>query len=621
MIHSLPIEHLSPTQLKALKSLKSNQPVEIRSNSINEIIEIINLLIEKGISISCNPRTLRYLQNYKDRHLQTESKEELEKLANAYHSAILKLKSKYNFCYPKTNLALRHQYLNVLGSYDFNSSTDFDLDSRLKGSPLSISENTIDQSKLFSIYKRTWNRYIDIDPLMDKYYLEPINETLPNVLEIWIKKVNTISHDIRTGLKEIVDEERNRILSIKKQLTQHLVNYQHSQSDLELDKMRQKIGFLLADLPNENENTLSELVMYAVSNWPKVTSKYLSRHSRRFNSRNHQSVIIYDAMHELRTLLTEINENGFIKVEVSNTPLSYEKQIIKVEGLLSQLLHCKHWIIDEAEYITWKRFYTSLSEEDKAIIDVLISLEKDNQQNQLKYMEIQKWKDKASANGVITSDDSLTVFEAYKNLNNVIDWSLVNLSADTLTTGDYQISFDGVDYRLSNTIKKDDKNSIVLIDKNLDDIEPMVTLDYYSRIKQANQLTDAIIASKAKIKVYQTKTVNIISCLRDIDNEKVNSILASSKINELKGESEAELVKGSILAEDQEKIILVYDDLINVNETQHYFWQRLVLQCMSSAGYKVISINTEDTFNHIDLEEHLYPYTNHQSNISTESAI
>ena len=51
MIHLLPTEHLSPTQLLALKRLESGDQIEVRSTSINSLIEIINLL-NKGTEIT-----------------------------------------------------------------------------------------------------------------------------------------------------------------------------------------------------------------------------------------------------------------------------------------------------------------------------------------------------------------------------------------------------------------------------------------------------------------------------------------------------------------------------------------------------------------------------------------
>lgn len=622
MIYTLPTEHLSPIQLKAFRSLVSGEAVEVRSTSINGLIEIINLLDKgKNTTYCCNPHTIRHLQSYKDRHSHPEAAHEVQRLSDEYTLAIDRLKSNYASCYPQAEAAVRHQYLAVLRSYGQNITDDFDVDNRLKGTTLAISNRDLDLSALLSNYKRTWDRYVEIDPMQRMYYTLPIDESLPCDLTTWITAVEEVYNDLQKGLNEIIDEEKSRILSIKKQLTQHLVNYQHGQSKSELDQMKQKIGFLIADLPKDYISDIPKLVMFAISNWGSVTAKYLARHSRRFNSRNHQSVLMYEAMHELRALLRDIDENGLIKVDISNNPLSYEKQIIQVEDLLHQLIFCKYWIADEGDYIEWRRFYATTTVEDKSLLDILTTMDPSDLQDQLKYIEIQKWKDNVKDKGVPTADDSHALFEAYKELNAIIDWSAVKLVATAVSSGDYEVTFDGAHYILSNESDTDVKSSFTLNDKTLENIRPMVTLDYYNKSKQANQLAEAVIASKAEMRTFQTKSLNIISCLDDSDNEEMLRLLASAKINELKGESVSDLIKGSILEEGKEKILLVYDDVLNVQQIEHYIWQRLVLQCMSSAGYKVISINTEDALDHVGLDKYLASYLPSPSNVTVKHAL
>ena len=95
MNYVLPSEQLSPTQLQALTSLESGTPTEIRSTSINRLIEILNLLVHANdTTISCNPHTFRLLHNYKERHSQTETALEVETLADVYHRAIKQFKDK-----------------------------------------------------------------------------------------------------------------------------------------------------------------------------------------------------------------------------------------------------------------------------------------------------------------------------------------------------------------------------------------------------------------------------------------------------------------------------------------------------------------------------------------------
>ena len=579
--------------------------------------------MNKGTEITfcCNPLVLRNLQNYKERHSQPEGLQDVKKLSESYSLALDQIKNNYDSCYPKAEKAIKHQYLALLRSFGQNLTDNVDVDGRLKGIRLGLSNRNIEMSTLLSNYKRTWDRYFEIDPMQHIFYTTSIDESLSFDLAMWITTVNEIYNDLQKGLNEIIEEEKSRILGIKKRLKQHLVDYQHNQTETDLEQIRRKIGFLTADLPKEYNGDISKLAMFAVNNWESVTVKYLARHSRRFNSRNHQSMLMQEAMKRLRAVLRDINQNGLVIVNISNNPLSYEKQIIQVEDLLHQLYFCKYWIADEGDYIAWRKFYETTTIEDKSLLNILTTLDSSDLQDQLKYIEIQKWKNYVRDKGIPTTDDSHALFESYKAFNAVIDWSYVKLVADTVYNGDYTMTFDGAHYILSNISNTAQRSSITLNDKTLENIKPMITLDYYNKSKQANQLAEAVVASKAKIRTFQTKSLNIISFLDYTDNEEILRLFANAKINELKGESESDLIKGSILEEGKEKILLVYDDMLNVRLIEHYIWQRLVIQCMSSAGYTVISVNTEDALDHISLEKYLASYLHSPSNVTTKYAL
>jgi len=608
MTNYRPTEHLSPTQLQAYLSLESDKSVEVRSASFSSIVEILNLLItEDAVTIACNTHTLRLAQDYKLRHSTPADEADLERLSLDYHKAIEALKEAYTNSYPLEEAALIHQYKAVLNSFGLSVGDDIDMDERLAKVPSKIYQSITDLEAVVASYKRTWSKYEDIDPFHEAYYHATNVESLSQYLGMWISNVRAIYNDMRKGLKEIVDAEMYRLLSVKKQLTQHLVNYQHNQSENDLKEMRQKMGFMMADLPKDSYRKFTDLVMFAVSNWDSAISKYLNRYRKRFNSRNSQSVLIYEASQELKVVLRDIENNGNIKLDMPSNPLSYETQINQVKELLDHLEYCESWIKDESDYISWKKFYTQLASADKSFVDVLTSLDKSVLQKQLNYIEIQSWKDGVVSKGIPTAKISLDVFEAFKELNASINWSNVRLISESINT-DYTLTFDGVYYILSNVASSDTNTTITIKDKNLLSIKPMVTLDYYGQSEQAKHLTAAMEATGAQFKTYQTRSLNIISCLDDVDSIELLSLLAGNNINELKGESIADLIKGSILEEGKEKLLIVYDDLLNVRQVENYIWQRLVLQSMSSAGYKVISINTHDRLKHVGLQKHLASY-------------
>lgn len=619
MTHPLPTEHLSPSQLQAYMGLETGQPIEVSCVSLTVLIEIINLLITKDkITVACNSHTMRLAQDYKSRHSLSVNKSEIESLSVRYKDAMALLQKTYRQSYPIDGAPIHRQYEAVLHSFGLSMEGSFDIHDGLLAIPTQVYNSSDILDNIIPNHKHTWSRYDDIDPLHSIYYTTTDDESLSQYLDMWTHTVYTIYNDMQKGLSAIVETEIHRILSIKKQLKQHLVNYQHRQTESELSQMRQKIGFIMADLPKDSYLEFTDLVMFTISNWESVTSKYLARYRRRFNSRNQQSVVIYEATQELRSVLRDIDTNGNIKLKLSNNALSYETQIAQVKDLIKQLQYCSDWIEDETEYIAWKSYYGGLSQLDKSFVDVLTSLDKSDRQQQLDYLRIQSWKNEVMIKGIPTIDDSLAVFEAHKELSATIDWNHVQLISESINT-DYHLSYDGVAYILSNAKPADATSTITIKDNLLSNIKSMVTLDYYGQSQQADELTNAMIATQAKFRTYQTRTLNIISCLDDADTAHMLSLLSDNNINELKGESTTELIKGSILEEGKEKMILVYDDLLNVHQTEQYIWQRLVLQSMSFAGYEVISINAQDSLDHVGLDKNLSPYISSHSTLTVKS--
>lgn len=608
MTSSLPTEHLSPTQLKAYSALESDKSIKIQSSSFMALVDILNLIIiDKTLIIACDLHTKRLMEDYRSHHSLVEQNEQKEQLAIHYKQQIRALKESYSNSFPLDKEPLTRQYKSLLLSNELSLADTIYIDPRLKQTPGDIHQTHENLETLIATHKRTWERYEDIDPLKEHFYTSEDQDSLQSYLAMWTTTVKSIRNDMQKGLQQIVDTEKYRILSVKKQLTQHLINYQHSRNEEELNIIKKKIAFILTDLPRNSFKDFSDLVMFAVSNWESATSKYLTKYRRRFNSRNQESVLIFEAIKELKVVLRDIENNGYLKLEIASNPLSYETQILQVEDLLNQLQYCEDWIEDEHKYIAWKRFYLTLDQSEKTYIDTLTSLDSTALSKQLIYIELQNWKEEVVRNGIPTIDRSLAVFEAYKDINATIDWSSILLTSES-TKADFHINYNGVIYSLTKASSTQADSTIIIEDKLLNDIKPMVTLDYYNQSNQANYLTTAVVASKAHLRTFQSRSLNIISCLDEVDTTHMLTVLSGNNINELKGESIAELIKGSILDEDKEKVIIVYDELLNVQLTAHYFWQRLVLQSLATAGYKVISINTSDIFEHMGLSKQLAPY-------------
>ena len=615
MIHHLPTEHLSPYQITAFNALKSSDSTQVKSVSFDALIEIISLLIGNvRLGISCDPHTKRLLQDYQKRHQQVINQEDIATYQKNYKDSIERIKEEYRNAYPSDNQSIHHrhiEYLKRIGTSTIDTNT-IESDNILAEN---LEYDIIQIEKLLMSYKRSWQKYQLIDPLELKYYRSSDNAHLDKYVKRWINTSTAIINDLQKGLQEIVNEEKYRLQAIKKQVQQHLVNYQHANDESELKTIRQKMAFLLTDLPKNSFSDFTDLVMFALTNWDDATSKYLYRYGKRFNSRNHESVLCHEAIQELRVLVREIENNGKLKLVTANKALSYATQIELVKDLKFQLNYCIHWLDDEQDYVEWQTFYLNLDNRSKKFVDSCKSMDKLALRNLMNKLKIKKWVKDVTQGGIPNIDSSLSLFEAYKELSATCNWSniyLVNEGEEV----HYKVTYDGAHYTLSNSCKSQSITNIILNDKTLYTVKPMVTLDYYNKSQQAKYLTDALMSARTDYRTFQTKNISVISCLDEIHTQQMQDLLGHNRLNELKGESVADLVKGIILEEKKEKYIVVYDELLNVDRTEHYIWQRLILQCLSTAGYKILSIDVSNTLNGIGLAE---LFGNHATPISEAS--
>lgn len=604
----LPTEHLSPRQHEAYLALESERSTIIKSSNFLALVDILNLLISgQEVTIACDEHTRRLLEDYKLHHSLVTPNIDHIGLVEKYQNAILQLKDAYNNCYPTVDISLAQKYIQLLQANGIDPDTPVELDSKLEGIPKSLLNNTEELKSLLKHYKKTWTRYKEIDPLDDKYYLSQDQNSLQQYLRLWIHSVQAIKNDMERGLQQISDAEKFRLLAVKKQISQHLINYQHDPKTSELDLVKKKIAFILSDLPTNSFNEFTELVMFALTNWESATSNYLDKFIKRFNSRNHESALIQEATQELKVVLRDIDNNGYLKLKITNQPLNYTNQISQVQDLLNQLQYCQDWLNYEGEYIHWNKFYNALNQSERQYVDRLQSLDQSNLDTQFIYLKLNLWKQDVISSGIPSIKDSINAFETYKELTSTLDWSAVQF-INSSANADLYFNYDGAYYTVSNEIENGAQLNIIINDKELFDIKPMVSLDYYKQSKQAENLTHAIVASAIHPRIFQSRGLNIISVLDDTDTNELISMLTNVNINELKGESITELIKGSILDEGKEKIIIVYDELLNVFQTNNYFWQRLVLQSMETSGYRVLSINTRDILEHLNLNKQISNY-------------
>jgi len=123
---------------------------------------------------------------------------------------------------------------------------------------------------------------------------------------------------------------------------------------------------------------------------------------------------------------------------------------------------------------------------------------------------------------------------------------------------------------------------------------PITELPTSEKLKASKKLAKFILSLNQQIKIYQLKTGNIISLLPPSDDNQLERRLDKYGIKSIDvTDALYEKLTESILFTERQPYLIIKDELINPEMHQHLMWQAEIIQIFRTAGYKVLSLNTD----------------------------
>jgi hypothetical protein len=123
---------------------------------------------------------------------------------------------------------------------------------------------------------------------------------------------------------------------------------------------------------------------------------------------------------------------------------------------------------------------------------------------------------------------------------------------------------------------------------------PITELSNSEKLKAAKKLAKFLLSLNQQIKIYQLKTGNIISLLPPADGRLLEANLDKHGVKNIDvTESLYDKLTESILFTERQPYLLIKDELINPEMHQHLIWQAEIIQIFKTAGYKILSLNTD----------------------------
>jgi len=123
---------------------------------------------------------------------------------------------------------------------------------------------------------------------------------------------------------------------------------------------------------------------------------------------------------------------------------------------------------------------------------------------------------------------------------------------------------------------------------------PLEELSNTEKLKAAKKLAKFILSLNQQVKIYQIKTGNIISLLPSNDDAQFESKMDQHGIKSIETSGALyDKLTESILFTNRQPYLLIKDELINPELHQHILWQADTLETFKTAGYKILSLNTD----------------------------
>ena len=114
------------------------------------------------------------------------------------------------------------------------------------------------------------------------------------------------------------------------------------------------------------------------------------------------------------------------------------------------------------------------------------------------------------------------------------------------------------------------------------------------KLKASKKLAKFILSLNQQVKIYQLKTGNIISLLPSSDDTEFENRMDKYGIKSIDTAGALyDKLTESILFTNRQPYLLIKDELINPELHQHLLWQADILHIFKTAGYKILSLNTD----------------------------
>ena len=146
---------------------------------------------------------------------------------------------------------------------------------------------------------------------------------------------------------------------------------------------------------------------------------------------------------------------------------------------------------------------------------------------------------------------------------------------------------------------------------------PLAELSNSEKLKASKKLAKFILSLNQQVKIYQLKTGNIISLLPSNDDAQFETKMDQYGIKSIETSGALyDKLTESILFTNRQPYLLIKDELINPELHQHILWQADTLETFKTAGYKILSLNTDKQLidNDLAFQSILEPLTENNRN-------
>lgn len=125
--------------------------------------------------------------------------------------------------------------------------------------------------------------------------------------------------------------------------------------------------------------------------------------------------------------------------------------------------------------------------------------------------------------------------------------------------------------------------------------KPLAQLTNSERLKASKKLAKYILSLNQNVKIYHTKTANIISLLPMYDDMQIENRLKAYGLKAIDTEGVLyDRLTESVLFTERKPYLLIKDHLINPRLANKLQWQAMLIDLFHTAGYKVVSLATSD---------------------------